>query len=115
MKKLGGTIGITQGTEIIFEHFQDGGEMWIGTGKREVRKQVNFGETFNAEPSVQCSLTLWDADGETNLRVNLEAESITAEGFELVFRTWGNTKIARIGASWMAVGTVQNDDDWELI
>lgn len=114
MKKLNGAIGIAQGNDVIFEHFQDGGEMWTGAGNREVRKAVAFRECFTAPPSVHCSLTLWDVDSATNVRADIEAESITEAGFELVFRTWGDTKIARIRVGWMAIGPVQNEDDWDL-
>ena len=114
MKKLNGTIGIAQGNDVIFEHFQDGGEMWTGAGNREMRKSIAFREAFSAPPSVQCSLTLWDVDSDTNVRANIEAENISETGFELVFRTWGDTKVARIRAGWMAIGTIRNEDDWEL-
>ncbi|MCV2894127.1 H-type lectin domain-containing protein [Lentibacter sp. XHP0401] len=114
MKKFTGSIGITQGNDVIFEHFQDGGEMWTGSGNREMRKPITFREAFNASPSVHCSLTLWDVDSDTNVRADIEAENITAAGFDLVFRTWGDTKIARIRAGWMAIGPVRSEDDWEL-
>jgi hypothetical protein len=114
MKKLGGAIGIAQGNDVIFEHFQDGGEMWTGKGNREIVKPVIFREAFSAPPNVHCSLTLWDVDSDTNVRADIEAENITDTGFDLVFRTWGDTKIARIRAGWMAIGPVSNDDDWEL-
>ena len=114
MKKLGGAIGIAQGNDVIFEHFQDGGEMWTGKGNREIVKHVIFREAFSAPPNVHCSLTLWDVDSDTNVRADIEAENITDTGFDLVFRTWGDTKIARIRAGWMAIGPVSNDDDWEL-
>jgi len=31
-----------------------------------------------------------------------------------VFRTWGDSKVARIRADWMAVGEVADDDAWDL-
>ncbi len=115
MKRISsGTLGIAQGNDVIFEDFQDGGEMWTGTGNREKRKQIVFRESFKTPPLVQCSLSLWDVDSQTNVRADLEAESITTEGFELVFRTWGDTKVARVRASWIALGEVSNADDWEL-
>ena len=114
MKKFGAGVGVAQGNDVIFEHFQDGGEMWTGTGNREMRKWVAFNEAFKAPPSVQCSLTLWDVDSTTNLRADIEAENISETGFDLVFRTWGDSKSARIRASWMAIGPVPDEDVWEL-
>jgi hypothetical protein len=39
---------------------------------------------------------------------------VTTEGFEIVFRTWGDTRIARIRADWMAIGAVRDEDEWDL-
>jgi hypothetical protein len=44
----------------------------------------------------------------------VQAEEITAEGFTAVFRTWSDTKIARIRASWTAIGEVAHEDDWDI-
>ncbi|MBU2980958.1 H-type lectin domain-containing protein [Lentibacter algarum] len=114
MKKLGVGVGVAQGNDVIFEHYQEGGEMWTGTGNREARKWIAFQEPFKSAPSVQCSLTLWDVDSATNLRADIEAENIGETGFHLVFRTWGDSKIARIRASWLAIGSVPDDDAWEV-
>ena len=108
------TMGIAQGNDVIFEDFEDGGEMWTGTGHREARKAIAFREVFREVPVVHCSLTMWDVDAATNVRADVEAEEITEEGFELVFRTWGDTKIARVRIGWMAIGPVRNEDDWDL-
>lgn len=115
MKRISsGTLGIAQGNDVIFEDFQDGGEMWTATGNREKRKKIAFREAFKTPPFIQCSLSLWDVDSQTNVRADLEAENITETGFDLVFRTWGDTKVARVRASWIAMGEVPNEDDWEL-
>ncbi|WP_137699831.1 H-type lectin domain-containing protein [Marimonas lutisalis] len=115
MKKISAhSIGIAQGSDTIFEDFEDGGEMWTGTGHRERRKRVAFREPFKEPPAVHCSLTLWDVDSATNVRADIEAENVGEDGFDLVFRTWGDTKVARVRIGWMAVGPVGNEDDWEL-
>ncbi|WP_188078269.1 H-type lectin domain-containing protein [Aquicoccus porphyridii] len=115
MKRLtANTIGILQGDETLFEDFEDGGEMWTGTGQRERRKPVRFSEGFTDAPVVHCSLSLWDVDNGANMRAHVEAENVGAEGFDLVFRTWGDTRIARVRLDWIAIGSVANEDDWEL-
>jgi len=53
-------------------------------------------------------------DNATVMRADLRSENVTKEGFELVFRTWGDTRIARVRASWMAIGPLPQQDDWEL-
>ena len=47
--------------------------------------------------------------GEILRRVALEFG-----GFDLAFRTWGDTKVARVRIGWIAIGPVKCDDDWEL-
>ena len=40
---------------------------------------------------------------------------MTETGFEIVFRTWGDTRVARVRADWLALGEVADEDDaWEL-
>ena len=115
MKKITSqSIGIAQGNDVLFEDFEDGGDMWTGTGHRECIKEIAFREPFKDVPAVHCSLTLWDVDAATNVRADVEAENVTKDGFDLVFRTWGDTKVARVRIGWMAIGSVRNDDDWEL-
>jgi hypothetical protein len=60
------------------------------------------------------SMSMWDIDNKTNSRADLVAENITAKGFDLVFRTWGDTRVARIRADWMAIGPVADEDDWKV-
>ena len=39
---------------------------------------------------------------------------VDRDGFDLVFRTWGDTKVARVRIGWIAIGAVKSEDDWEL-
>ena len=98
MKRFGGLIGIEQGSRILFSDFVDDGAMWTGTGPREVRQQERFREAFVEPPLVTVGISMWDIDHQTKSRVDIAAESVTAKGFEIVFRTWANTRIARIRA-----------------
>ena len=99
---------------MLFSDFVHGGVMWTGEGERESRHVISFTDTFAAPPNVHLSLTMWDMDQKTNSRVDLVAENITTEGFHIVFRTWGDTRIARVRADWMAIGVVQDEDNWEV-
>lgn len=107
-------IGVDQGDPILFSDFNDGGEMWTGQGPRERRRQVAFSEPFRAAPAVHLTISLWDVDAATVVRSDVSAEDITADGFEIVFRTWGDTKVARVRVSWMAIGELTDSDEWEL-
>jgi len=88
--------------------------MWTGTGARERRQTVQFKEPFRAAPVVHTSISLWDVDTKSPVRVEVTAESIARAGFEIVFRTWLDTRLARIRVAWMAIGEVSHEDDWEI-
>ena len=102
----GSVIGIDQGNEEVFSDFD--------SGARERRKQVVFSEPFSEAPSVQVALSLWDMDQDANVRADIAAENVTETGFELVFRTWSDTRVARVRMSWIAIGAIPSDDDWQL-
>lgn len=115
MKKLRShTVGIDSDDIILFSDYEDGGEMWTGRGQRERRRRIRFSEKFKSPPSVQLSPSLWDLDATTIIRADFACESITRGGFDLVFRTWGDTRIARMRVAWMAIGEVAEFDDWDV-
>jgi len=107
-------IGAEQGSVILFSDFEDNGPMWTGEGPREARHAVAFSEAFRAPPMVHVGISMWDTGGDTNQRADLRAEKVTEKGFELVFRTWGDSRVARIRADWMALGEIASGDDWQL-
>lgn len=109
-----GHVAVAQGNETLFDDFKDGGDMWTGDGTRERRVRIVFERSFASQPSVQCSLSMWDFEYSTNMRGDVDVDNITETGFEIVFRTWGNTRIARARASWMAIGAVTDDDMWQV-
>lgn len=107
-------IGIDQGDLILFSDFENGGPMWTGSGPRVSRTNVAFSEAFKIPPSVQVGLSMWDLDGASNVRTDISAEGITTSGFEIVFRTWGDSRVARVRANWMAIGELRHSDEWDL-
>lgn len=107
-------LGIAQGAHVLFSDYADGGPMWTGTGPREERFAVVFEERFAAPPAVQVALSMWDIDHKHNQRMDISAEEISETGFQLVFRTWGDSRVARVRASWTAMGPVPHEDDWAL-
>lgn len=107
-------IGIDQGQELMFSDFEDGGPMWTGEGPREARKAVEFSESFTEPPTVHLSMGMFDTDGQSNQRADLKAEEITPTGFDVVFRTWGDSRVARVRVDWLAIGAVADDEAWEV-
>lgn len=115
MKRIGsGCIGIQQGNRVMFTDFLDGGAMWTGEGSRESRHPVQFDPAFAEAPAVMVALSMWDIDHTRTARADIAAEQVTAAGFQLVFRTWGDTRIARVRAEWTAIGATRDDDQWEV-
>ena len=107
-------VGVAQGSELLFDDYDTDGEMWTGTGNREVWHPVRFQTPFKTPPAVHVSITMWDMSVKTNQRADIRAANIRRDGFELVFTTWEDTKIARIRADWMAIGELAHEDDWDL-
>ena len=107
-------VGVDQGTVNLFSDFATDGEMWVGEGTRERRQWVAFSEPFLTPPVVQVALSLWDMDNETNVRSDIAAEDITEAGFNIVFRTWGDSRVARVRMAWTAIGEARDDEQWEL-
>ena len=107
-------IGIDQGDVVLFSDYEDGGEMWTGSGPRERRSHVKFKEPFKTSPVVHVALSMWDMDSATNARADVGADKVTEKGFDLVFRTWGDTRVARARIRWLAIGAAHHEDDWEL-
>ena len=107
-------IGIQQGSRAMFSDFDTGGAMWTGTGPREVRTPVTFDEPFRTVPAILTGLAMFDMDERSNPRADLSHDEVTPDGFVLVFRTWGDTRIARIRADWTAIGEVRDPDDWDV-
>jgi hypothetical protein len=54
-------------------------------------------------------------DSAHNVRADLAAENVSETGFDAVFRTWKDTKVARVRISWIAIGEISDDDDWDVI
>jgi hypothetical protein len=82
--------------------------MWTGHGERERRKFVSFSEPFTSQPVVQVGISMWDVHNETPMRSNVSTQEITAAGFEPIFSTWGDTRVARIRVSLTAIGELKH-------
>jgi len=105
-------LGVAQGDTALFSDYADGGEMRTGQGLRERRRHMRFDTPFRVAPMVHVALSLPDTDGRSNTRIDVGTDAITPEGFEIVFRTWRDSRVARIRVRWMAIGAVDHDDDW---
>ncbi|MCK0139556.1 H-type lectin domain-containing protein [Aliiroseovarius sp. F47248L] len=107
-------VGVEQGSTILFSDFEHDGEMWTGNGARQLVIPVGFSDRFLSAPSVHVSVSMWDLDKRTNARADISAAAITETGFQIIFRTWGDTRVARMRVDWIAMGEVSNDEDWDV-
>ncbi|WP_245155608.1 H-type lectin domain-containing protein [Paracoccus ravus] len=107
------SVGVANGALDLFSAFEEGQPMWTGHGPRLERSEVRFDEPFAEPPAVHLSLVMWDIAVNANQRVDLRATDVTTEGFVVEFRTWGDTRVARARASWMAIGPVRYLEDFD--
>ncbi|PVA05852.1 H-type lectin domain-containing protein [Thalassorhabdomicrobium marinisediminis] len=107
-------IGVDHGEVVMFSDFEHDGAMWTGEGARQTRAHVEFSEGFRSVPVVQVNLSMFDISNATNARMDVQAEDITPEGFAIVFRTWGDSKVARVRVAWQAMGELRQADEWDL-
>jgi hypothetical protein len=105
-------VGVVKGVALVFSAFENNGEMWTGQGPRLASYTVNFEEPFLDEPVVHVSINMWDMGSSQNARADISAEDVSATGFRIVFRTWGDTRVARVRAEWIAIGPVRHEDDF---
>lgn len=85
-----------------------------GRGPARAAPPVSFDEAFKSRPLVQVGMSMWDFDQKSNQRADISAEQVEVTGFTIVFRTWGDTRVARIRADWFALGEVRDEDDWDI-
>lgn len=88
--------------------------MWRGEGPRFVHKAVEFSEPFKSKPSVHVAVSMYDISQLAATRMDISAEHITTSGFTISFRTWGDSKIARVRACWRAIGELPDEEVWTL-
>jgi len=80
---------------------------WIlrtGIGERTYTTAVQFDSPFRVPPKVSLALSGQDVEGVHNNRLRLIAENITVDGFDLVYKTWSDTIVYGVWATWTAIG-----------
>lgn len=103
---------VQQGQELLFEHYVDEGPMWAGYGERATASFVEFDRPYVDKPVVHVSISLLDVQTDPLIRYELTAENITSEGFEIIFKTWADSRFARVRVAWLAIGQAIRDEYW---
>lgn len=72
------------------------------SGERIVTLEIKFDAPFITKPKVVLAVTQLDAAKEFNLRYNIEAISVSRDGFTLKVSTWGDSRIYSMSGYWVA-------------
>jgi len=75
-----------------------------GTGERTFTTIVKFNSPFRVPPQVSLAISGQDVGVSKNIRLQVIASKITVDGFELTYRTWGDTVIFSAWATWTGIG-----------
>lgn len=106
-------FNIEQGEARLFSDFESNGNMWSGKGDRRVDYHINLGNLYKTPPKILINITLLDAASDQHVRFSLAAENITNSGFDIVFKTWLDSRFARVWVQWTALGEISDPDMWE--
>lgn len=75
-----------------------------GKGDYHQRHYVKFDKDFWGTPNVVLGTVVLDVYEGHNVRYHVWAESVTAQGFTAVFKTWSDTEIYLLSVDWIAFG-----------
>ncbi|MGQ9642225.1 MAG: H-type lectin domain-containing protein [Ignavibacterium sp.] len=81
---------------------QAGYNLHTNQGERAMTISVKFPTPFENKPKVALSVTQIDADKNANQRYNVEAISVSRDGFTIKIRTWADSKVFSISGYWIA-------------
>ncbi|MFN3693426.1 MAG: H-type lectin domain-containing protein [Ignavibacterium sp.] len=96
-----GSAQVQSGTWSVKEG-QAGYNLHTNQGERAMTISVRFPSPFENKPKVILSVTQIDADKNANQRYNVEAISISRDGFTIKIRTWADSKVFSISGYWIA-------------
>jgi hypothetical protein len=71
-------------------------------GERSMTIDIDFETPFKEKPQIILSITQIDSDKESNVRVIVEAISISRDGFTIKVSTWADSKLFSISGYWLA-------------
>jgi hypothetical protein len=72
------------------------------SGERIVTVDIQFPKPFETKPTVVLSVTQVDIDKNFNSRYNVEAISVSRDGFTLKVRTWSDSKVFSLSGYWLS-------------
>ena len=79
-------------------------KLYESTGPRLTEYTVPFGYTFKEPPAVHVGIMGMEILKEGNHRYNVQVQEVNKDGFRIMYKTWGDTKVCFIKAAWLAIG-----------
>ena len=71
---------------------------------REFVTHILFDAPFSNTPIVHIGLSGFDIDQRDSARISVQATAITSTGFDMRIKSWQNTRVYKVEASWIAMG-----------
>jgi hypothetical protein len=100
-----GTVNLDVPQVQVGTWIASGSNLSGGTGDRQMTCSVSFPKPFKVKPEVVVGITLLDAATGVGTRVNAVVEGISRDGFTVVVKTWGDSKVNGVQGSWVATAT----------
>lgn len=75
-----------------------------GTGERKFITRIYFRDPYQKPPTVTAFLTGLDVGNDTNHRLTVKPVNVTRTGFDLEYKTWGDSHISSTRSTWTAFG-----------
>ncbi|HBE16224.1 MAG TPA: hypothetical protein DEG17_16560 [Cyanobacteria bacterium UBA11149] len=75
-----------------------------GTGERKFTTHVDFKEPYKQPPVVVVSISGMDVRTSANNRLVVTSKNVTASGFDVECKTWGDSQIWSVFLNWTAFG-----------
>jgi hypothetical protein len=71
---------------------------------RTYTHHVQFDTSFSNIPLVHVGLSGFDIDNRDSARISVHTSAITSSSFDIVIKTWVNTRLYSVEISWIALG-----------
>ena len=78
--------------------------------QRSFQKRIVFDPPFSNIPEVIVGISRLNVADATNPKIQISAENLSSEGFDLVFATWHNSEFHSLEANWLAFGKQSQDE-----
>lgn len=96
-----------QGGELTNASYSVTPDTWTllsGTGERKFTTHVDFKEPYKQPPVVVLSISGMDVLNSANNRLVVAPKNVTANGFDVEYKTWGDSQIWSVFLNWTAFG-----------